>query len=453
MYAIVDIETTGGHASANGITEIAVVLHDGMNVTERYQTLVNPGMDIPVYIRALTGISNEMASVAPSFNEVASRIHELIHDKIFIAHNVNFDYSFLRHHLAQAGHALNCKKLCTVRLGRKIFPGLPSYSLGKLSRQMGIEIESRHRAGGDAEATAILFSMMLQSDKDGHIKAALNQRSKEQSLPPHLPKEQIDALPFTPGVYYFKDAKGKVVYVGKAKNLKKRVCSHFQNNNPGRQKQDFLRSIHSVSYQECGTELMALILEAIEIKRLWPANNRALKRFEQGWGLYAFEDQKGYLRMAVDKRRKYSTPAYIVGSALEGHQLLRTLVNEFELCPKLCFIQTNNDPCTNPACKGACSGHEPAELYNQRINSAIEHLKLAMPTFALFDQGRSLAEKSCILVEGGEFYGMGYLAHDSVPEDLSSLKDVLTPYPGNEYIKNIVHQHASRFPERKLVFS
>jgi DNA polymerase-3 subunit epsilon len=295
--------------------------------------------------------------------------------------------------------------------------------------------------------------MMLQSDKEGHIKAALNQHSKEQSLPPHLPKEQIDALPFTPGVYYFKDAKGKVVYVGKAKNLKKRVCSHFQNNNPGRQKQEFLRSIHFVSYQECGTELIAFILEAIEIKRLWPANNRALKRFEHSWGLYAFEDQNGYLRLAVDKRRKYSTPAYTVSSALEGHQLLRTLLNEFDLCPKLCFIQTNNDPCTNPSCRGACGGHEPADFYNQRIHSAIEHLKLAMPTFALLDQGRSLAEKSCILVEGGKFYGMGYLAHDSVPADLPSLKNALTPYPANEYIKNIVHQHASRFPERKLVFS
>ena len=134
MYAIVDIETTGGHASANGITEVAICIHDGKKITQRFSTLVNPRMDIPVYIRALTGISNEMVQDAPPFEDVAADIYHLLHGKIFVAHNVNFDYSFIRHHLSAAGYDLQCNKLCTVRLGRKILPGLPSYSLGKLCR-------------------------------------------------------------------------------------------------------------------------------------------------------------------------------------------------------------------------------------------------------------------------------------------------------------------------------
>ena len=200
MYAIVDIETTGGHASANGITEIAICIHNGKKVIERYETLVNPQRDIPIYIRALTGISNEMVSNAPLFDEVAADIYHLLNGKIFVAHNVNFDHSFVKYHLSQAGYDLQCNKLCTVRLGRKILPGLPSYSLGKLCHSLGIDNESRHRAGGDADATAKLFSILLQNDKDGHITSALKQRSREQVLPANLDKGYIEKLPMMPGV-------------------------------------------------------------------------------------------------------------------------------------------------------------------------------------------------------------------------------------------------------------
>src|SRR5882672_2110806 len=132
MYAIVDIETTGGYAAANGITEISIHLFDGEKVTTKFETLINPGQPIPNYISAMTGITDKMVAAAPSFEEVAGKIHEILQDKIFIAHNVNFDYSFVKGHLKESGYELNSKKLCTVRLSRKIFPGLPSYSLGKL---------------------------------------------------------------------------------------------------------------------------------------------------------------------------------------------------------------------------------------------------------------------------------------------------------------------------------
>jgi DNA polymerase-3 subunit epsilon len=236
-----------------------------------------------------------MVQSAPPFEDVAADIYHLIHGKIFVAHNVNFDYSFVRYHLAAAGYDLQLNKLCTVRLGRKILPGLPSYSLGRLCRHLGIDNEARHRAAGDAEATAELFTLLLNSDSDGHIKQALKQNSKEQVLPANLPKKDVEQLPYSPGVYYFHDQKGKVIYVGKAKNIKKRVSSHFTGNNPGLQRQEFLRNIHQVSYQVCGTELIAFVLEAIEIKRLWPKYNRSLKRFENAYCLYAFEDQRGYI--------------------------------------------------------------------------------------------------------------------------------------------------------------
>lgn len=453
MYAIVDIETTGGHASANGITEIAICIHDGKKVVKRFETLVNPQRDIPIYISALTGITNEMVQNAPPFEDVAADIYHLIHGKIFVAHNVNFDFSFVRYHLAAAGYDLQTNKLCTVRLGRKILPGLPSYSLGRLCKHLGIDNQSRHRAMGDAEATAELFTLLLNSDTDNHIKQSLKQGSKDQVLPPNLSKKDIDQLPYTPGVYYFHDQKGKVIYVGKAKNLKKRVSSHFTGNNPGFQRQEFLRNIHQISHQICGTELIAFVLEAIEIKRLWPKYNRSLKRFENAFCLYAFEDQRGYIRLAVDKYRKYSDPIYTCNSLLDGYNLLNKLIETFDLCPKLCFIQKNNELCTSAAGSAcACEGVEPPGNYNEKVNNAIDQLKQALPTYAIRDEGRTGDEHSCILVEKGQFYGMGYISHYFDADNVQQLKSHLTPYPGNDYIKNIVATYASKYPDRMVVF-
>ena len=168
-------------------------------------------------------------------------IFEKLNGRVFVAHNVNFDYSFLKHHLALHGFDLVCQKLCTVRLTRKVFPALPSYSLGNLCRHFNIQIANRHRAGGDATATASLFSHILRNNGIDHIVQFLKRGSREQSLPPNLPKEQIEQLPYTPGVYYFHDQKGKIIYVGKARNIRYRVCSHFSHNGASRQRQEFLR--------------------------------------------------------------------------------------------------------------------------------------------------------------------------------------------------------------------
>jgi len=451
MYAIVDIETTGGHASAHGITEVAIVLHDGEKITERFETLLNPCGDIPVYIQALTGITNDMVRNAPLFGNVAEHIYDLLKGRVFIAHNVNFDYSFIKHHLAVAGFDLQCPKLCTVRLGRKIFPGLTSYSLGKFCRQMGVENNDRHRAMGDAYATAQLFSMMLEHDKDGHIKESLKLRAKENSLPPNLPRQHIDALPDAPGVYYFHDNKDKIIYVGKAKSLKKRVNSHFKNNRADLQKQEFLKNIHKITHQTCGTELYAFILEAVEIKRLWPKYNRAQKHYEYTYGLYQFEDQRGYLRLAIDKWKKYSQPLYTCNSLLEGYNLLNTLIQAFDLCPKLCFILQHDQDCPRNRTKPcACQNTETILRYNKRVNKATAHLKEALSTFAIRDKGRSDDEDSYILIENGEFYGMGYIKQHLVTDELTSLKTHLTPYPGNGYIKSMVANYAVNNPACKV---
>ncbi|GAA3912640.1 DNA polymerase III subunit epsilon [Chitinophaga oryziterrae] len=456
MYAIVDIETTGGHAGANGITEIAIFIYDGHTIVQQYETLVNPGVPIPRYIQSLTGITDEMTATAPPFEAVAPDVYDLLHDKIFVAHNVNFDYSFIQHHLLQAGYDLRTKKLCTVRLGRKIVPGLPSYSLGNLCRSLKIPVEQRHRAAGDAAATVRLFELLLKQDNKKAIATALNASSKEQFLPPNLPPEQVINLPVSPGVYYFHDQKGKVVYVGKAKNIKKRVNSHFTGNNPSRQRQEFLRNIHSITCEVTGTELMAIILESVEIKRLWPVYNRSQKNVEFKFGFYAFEDQEGYLRLVIEKKRKYTTPLHSFPLLVQGHQMLRGLIREFELCPRLCFLQKGEGKCApipDHTCRGACDKTEKADSYNLRVKAAINHMQHQQPSFLIVDEGREPEEQSCIMMEKGRFYGMGYIPRDTAVTEGNMVKEWLTQYPENEYILNIIHQFADSNTSRLLQFS
>src|SRR5690606_16851854 len=213
-------------------------------------------------------------------------------------------------HLEKAGYDCNVKKLCTVRMARKIFPGMKSYSLGKLCHQLSIPHYHRHRAGGDALATSALFTMLVANDGNGEIAKMLKGRNREQYLPPHLPVQQVDELPHTPGVYYFYNQIGKVIYIGKAKNLFKRVKTHFSNNKVGKQKQDFLREINRIGYKECATELMAHILESTEIRKLFPKYNRSQRGYLANFGLYPYEDREGYLRLTIEKNKSIHKPVY-----------------------------------------------------------------------------------------------------------------------------------------------
>lgn len=455
MYAIVDIETTGGYASANGITDICIYIFDGDNVIDTYQTLINPHQTIPPYIQAMTGITDDMVADAPSFEEVAPKIFEMLEGKVFVAHNVNFDYSFIRAHLAASGLALNTKKLCTVRLSRKILPGLPSYSLGNLCNSLDISISGRHRAYGDAEATVKVFQILLEQDKEQFIIKSLQKSSKEQMLPPNVPKDHFEQLPYTPGVYYFKNEKGKIIYVGKAKNIRYRVNSHFSNNSESRQKQNFLRHTFSISYEPCATELMAHILESTEIKKLWPVFNYSQKRAENVYGIFLYEDQKGYYRLAIERNKKQLKPIHTFHYLVDGHSLLRKLVKEHNLCPKLCFIQHDTAPCEGQReeyCYGACEHKEDVTSYNSRVEAALQGFT-TKPSYAIVEQGRNSSEQSCVLMVNGEFYGMGYIPNDVQLTTLDELKDFVTPYKENLFIRNIVNGYAARYPQKVKQFS
>ncbi len=445
MYAIVDIETTGGYASSHGITEISIFIHDGTKVVKHFTTLINPLQSIPKYITALTGIDNAMVLNAPLFDEVAAVVFELLHDKIFVAHNVNFDYSFLKHQLKLSGFHLNTKKLCTVRLSRKVFPQLASYSLGNLCRSLEIPITNRHRADGDARATVLLWEKLLTNNAMLHIETMLKKKSGEQWLPLFLSKQVIDELPETPGVYYFYNNKHKIIYIGKAINLRKRVVSHFAHNDPDRKRQNFLRNVHKVTYKQCATELEAIVLESAEIKKYWPLYNYSQKQPIQKFGLYQFEDNRGYYRLAIDKKKKNLPALYSFNLLNEGLVLLRKMIQEFSLHEKLCYMDKT------PFTEEEVGLLEPLDTYNARVQQALEALQNQLPTFAVVDDGISAEEKLCLLMEKGCFWGMGYLPSTTKIQNISELKEMLNPYTDNDTIRNSIYSFVNNFPEKKIL--
>lgn len=444
MYAIVDIETSGSHPAEHGITEIAIVLHDGESIEGRYEVLLNPGCTIPPFVVQLTGITNEMAAKAPPFTDVAHKVYNLLQNRIFVAHNVNFDYSFIKHHLRAAGYEWTPKKLCSLKLSRKAFPNLPKYGLGHICRSLNIPIENRHRAGGDAQATALLFDMILKASGEKLIKEFLKKENREQILPANLPNEQVNSLPYTPGVYYFHDAKGKVIYVGKAKVLKQRVVSHFTGLDVGKKRQEFLRTIFSVTYKECPTEFTACILESVEIKRLWPKFNISQKRIDQRYGIYAFEDSRGFKRLAIDKKRKYFEPVLSFNLFADAHRALWSMVKEHELSPVLCFL--DKTPLTDD--------HYPErDAYNAKVVQALENLDTAMDTFAIFEPADFGKKYACVLVIKGKFYGMGLLPENTNFTNLKRLKEKLTEYPENEVIKSMISSYAQKYPSKLFLMN
>jgi DNA polymerase-3 subunit epsilon len=269
-------------------------------------------------------------------------------------------------------------------------------------------------------------------------------------LPPHVSLSDFENLPAKPGVYYFHDKKGKVIYVGKAKNIRSRVNSHFSNNSDSRQKQNFIRNTYSISFQTTATELMAAILESTEIKRLWPVYNTSQKKQEELYGIFVYEDQNGYMRLAIEKKRKYTSPVCSFNYKVDAHGVLRKLMKEFSLCPKLCFIQTDNDPCTGlkeAFCKGACEKKEGVHTYNERVLEAIASLT-HKPSYLVLDKGLTSDQVSCIMVVQGSFFGMGYLPKNAEKLSRKAIAEYIMPYRENSYIRNLLQNHITNFPSQ-----
>ena len=441
-FAIVDIETTGGNAQSSGITEIGIVLVDDNLITGEFETLVNPEQPIPFHITMLTGITNHMVEDAPKFDEIAGDLYELLKDRVFVAHNVHFDYSFILHQFQESGINWSAKKMCTVRYARKVWPGMRSYGLGKLCLSRGVVNDARHRALGDARATSQLFLQMLTADAQRqYLHEMLKTGSGAAILPMNVPAELWVALPELPGVYYFRDQVGKVLYVGKAVNIRRRVRGHFSNTKKSRKLQEWARRIFSIDFEICVSELHSLALEELEIKRLWPEFNLGQKRPNPAYALYDFFDQRGFRRLVVTKLSKYSRPLALFHRPEDCFRWGRKLADEFEVDEQLLFAT------------GRYNGESTEALvqeHNEKIAKGIEALQTRLPNFVYFEKSRhpGQTEKTvCYLIENGCFAGMRVIEDysDMLPDDIPGL---IKREKDNEYIRMLILRQAMLHPER-----
>jgi len=465
LYAIIDIETTGGQPSQDRITEIAIFIHDGHQIVDQYNTLINPERPIPYFITQLTGITDAMVQDAPKFHEVARDIVKFTEDKIFVAHNVRFDYSFIKKEFADLGYTYQRKTLCTVRLSRSLMPGLPSYSLGKLCKSINIDLKLRHRAIGDAEATAVLFDRLLKinqkeltpsEETQKESKATLSNAVKTSLLPPAITKEQVNALPDAAGVYYFYDSDGQIIYVGKSINIRKRIIQHFNIDYKSNKSIEFKNRIADISYELTGSELVALLYESDQIKKIKPQYNRQQRRSVFSSGIYLYVDENGYKRLTFDKVNSERVPLISLENHFKSKNFLFHKVEKYQLCQKLCGLYKSNGACFDyqvHQCKGACLGLEAPDEYNARVDAAIESFSFEHENFVLIGKGREAGERSVVCIENGHYLGFGFIDESFSASNLQDFKDAVKFYHDNKDVQQIIRGYLrTKHKDKLLVF-
>ncbi|WP_419213942.1 exonuclease domain-containing protein [Maribacter sp. X9] len=455
MYTIIDIETTGNGIKGNRITEISIFKYDGHEVIDEFTSLVNPQCDIPPFITGLTGIDNDMVRNAPTLKEIVTQIDAITKETIFVAHSVNFDYNVIKNEFRTLGLDFSRKKLCTVRLSRKLLPGYNSYSLGKLTAALGIPLTDRHRARGDARATVLLFHKLLRSkNADVVFKQFLNAKSQEATFPPALPRQEYEKLPNSPGVYYFKDAKGKIIYVGKAIDIKKRVLGHFYDKTT--KEVSLCGETVYLDYEETGNELIALLKESAEIKHHYPKHNIAQKRNIQHYGIFSYEDRNGILHLAFNKIKMTPNPLAICYSPTEARQYLEELCSSFELCPKYCHLQENIATCSHykiKQCIGICSDVNRVMEYNERVQHAITSLKEIRTHLAIKTQGRHTGENGFVTIHENNYSGYGFVPKEIPIEKIEDLETFIIPQKNTLETQRIVESYMRKNPEMIYSFN
>lgn len=442
-FAIVDIETTGGTPESSAIIEIAIIIHNGKKTVKRFSSLVDPGCSIPYFITQHTGITDEMVSGAPPFHAIAKEIIELTEGAVFVAHNVKFDYRFVKAAFKNLGYSYQRKTVCTVRLSRSTFPGLPSYSLGNLCESLDIPIKERHRAMGDAEATAILFSKILENNDTVLTADGLPTEIKRSLLPPLLHESVIEKIPYeTTGVYYFYDQSGNILYIGKSNDIRKRILQHFASQKRSKELR-LLHEIADISFENTGSELVALLLESDEIKKFKPPYNSAQKRGRAVpyYGIYQRIDPSGYINLFFEKLIPGEEPLVMIDSPFEAKNILYKAIDRYNLCESKCDLHKTGGPCFNHQihkCLGACVDEEDPERYNERAAKAIDHFSFRNESFFIIDSGRNETEQSIILIERGEYKGFGYIDHSMNEPSLDSIRDCIKKYNHNKDIQKIL---------------
>lgn len=451
MYAILDIETTGGKYNEEGITEIAIYKFDGNAVVDQFISLINPERPIQPFVANLTGINNQMLRNAPKFYEVAKRIVEITTDCVIVAHNSSFDYRILKTEFSRLGFEFERQSLCTVELSKKLIPDQESYSLGKLVRGLGIPLSDRHRANGDALATVKLFRLLLSKDLEKKIISETVRIETKRQVDDKLLK-LIEDAPIATGVYYMHREDGTIIYIGKSKNIKKRLNQHFTNDN--RKSKRIQEEVVKVTYEITGSELLALLKENEEIKQNKPRYNRALRKSKFDQALYQFTDDNGFINFKVAKADNRKTSITTFSNRQQAKTFMHRWAEEYNLCQKLMGLDTGKSNCFNytiKQCFGACIQKESKEEYNIRAQKFIANNSFQNQNMIIVDRGRDIDEQGVILIEDGKFKGIGYFNLNHQINTIDILHSIITPMSHNRDAQHIIQSYVRTHKKLKII--
>lgn len=446
MYAIIDVETTGGSPSVDRVIEIAVFVFDGDRITNSFSTLINPKRSIDPYVTKLTGISNEMVINAPLFEEVHERILELTHENIFVAHNVKFDFGMIRQEFKRLGIDFNRKQLDTVNLARKAIPGFNSYSLGNICDSLGIEITDRHRATGDAEATVKLLKLILDKQvSQKYIEIELNHGIDVDLLPPYLSKAEIEKLPEDAGVFYYKDETGKILYLDGSKNIRKKVITDFSKPADSPEQTRMFELMRNIDYELTGNELTAKLLAYRELKNHLPEFNKKPRpqQANQTHAIFLDKDEQGFLQLKIHPVDWMEGELILkFPSKAVANKILGKIIKENNL---------NGWFAVRSKMKENGIEEKAQKNYNTQIERAVRKHLYKHPNFFIIAEGIHPDEHSAIWVENNVYRGYGYFNPELTSATAENLKEVIKHDEDDLEVQKIIRAQLRKMKNSKII--
>jgi len=380
----VDIETTGMSYTRGRVIEVAAIRVEADKVVRSFSSLVDPETELPPFITELTGIKDCDLAGAPAFHDIADELSEIMEGAVFVAHNVRFDYGFLKHEFRRAGRQFNPKLLCTVKLSKALYPTTRGHKLQDLIDRCGIRVAARHRAYDDAEAMWQFIQHAKLHFPAPLIDEAIKRQLKSPSLPKNLDAEILKNLPEVPGIYIFEDEKGRPLYIGKSVNIRKRVLSHFSADHHYASEFKLSQQVCHIRTEATGGELEALLLESRLVKDMQPLYNRQLRRRQKLTLARQVLDSRGFITINLEDVSEINpdTISEVLGAystKSKARQFIGDIIRDFRLCPQLMGLEKGRGACFSyqlKRCGGACCGQETPGVYNSRLLAAFEDRRL-----------------------------------------------------------------------------
>jgi DNA polymerase III subunit epsilon len=381
----VDIETNGLNHIRGRVIEVAAIRIEEGRVVREFNQLIDPGAPLPQFITNLTGITETDLQGAPLFVAVADELLEVMQGAIFVAHNVRFDYSFLKQEFRRIGKQFSPRQLCTVRLSRALYPTQRSHKLQSLIDRHGFAADHRHRAYDDAYVLWQFLQHVYKEFGPTTLEQAITKQLKKPSLPKGLSPEMLTNLPEATGVYIFEDETGAPIYVGKSVNIKKRVASHFVRDTENVGEFKIAQSVRNIRYHETKGELDALLLESQLVKELLPLHNKLLRRVEGVIIAKKVPNEHGYMTVHLEESSPSDITSHqnilaVYSRRSHARNALDAMQRDYTLCPKLLGLEKAKGACflhQLKRCNGACAQKEPATVYNARVSDAFYRQQIA----------------------------------------------------------------------------